>query len=387
MAKMNQEPKDNGIAIVLTGGGARAAYQVGFLRCLAKIVPEARFSIITGVSAGAINAVYLANHPGSIEDAAEGLTNLWWDLEIDDVFCTSPTAIAKTGFGWLVNLISGGARLAPQPQGFVDTQPLRKFLSNALDSDGDGKVSGIRSNITSGHLKALALTTLNYSTGQTVTWIQGSNLQDWERPYRRSRQTEIGIEHLMASAAIPLFFPAVRIGNSWFGDGGVRLTAPLSPALHLGAKRILAISTRYPRTIEEADIPVVEGYPPPAQVLGNLANSVFLDLLDQDVERARKVNQLLVKLAPEDRDGMEMLDIRVLRPSEDLGKLAAEYESKLPKTFRFMSRGLGTRKTSSPDSISLVMFQPDYLRHLIRLGEQDAQAQKDKLAAFFRWVA
>ncbi len=383
---MNQE-SDNGLAIVLTGGGARAAYQVGFLRCLAKIVPEARFSIITGVSAGAINAVYLANHPGSIAQAAEGLTQLWWDLEIPDVFCASPGYIAKNGVRWLTNLLSGGSNLASQPRGFVDTQPLRKLLSRALDSDGDGKVSGIRHNIDSGRLKALALTTLNYSTGQTVTWIEGSDLQDWERPYRRSRQTEIGIEHLMASAAIPLFFPAVRIGNSWFGDGGVRLTAPLSPALHLGAKRILAISTRYPRTIEEADQPVVDGYPPPAQVLGNLANSVFLDLLDQDVERARKVNQLLVKLPPEERDGMEMLDIRVLRPSEDLGKLAAEYEPKLPTTFRFMTRGWGTRKTSSPDSISLVMFQPDYIRRLIGLGEKDAEAQRDKLAAFFRWVS
>ncbi len=380
------EPADNGIAIVLTGGGARAAYQVGFLRCLAKIVPEAQFSIITGVSAGAINAVYLANHPGPIEDAAEGLTRLWWDLEAKDVFRTSPRALLGASFRWLVNLVSGGARVAPQPRGFVDTQPLREFLSRALDSDGDGAVSGIQTNIAEDRLKALALTTLNYSTGQTVTWIQGSDLEDWERPYRRSRQTEITIEHLMASAAIPLFFPAVRIDNSWYGDGGVRLTAPLSPALHLGAKRILAISTRYPRTIEEADQPVVEGYPPPAQILGNLANSVFLDLLDQDLERARKINQLLVKLPPEERDGMEMLDIRVLRPSQDLGKLAAEYEPKLPKTFRFMSRGWGTRRTSSPDSISLVMFQPDYLRRLIEIGEQDARAQRDKLAAFFRWM-
>lgn len=376
---------DNGIAIVLTGGGARAAYQVGFLRCLAKLVPEARFSIITGVSAGAINATYLANFRGPIGGAAQGLTDLWWDLEVSDVFCVSPWALAKSGFRWIFNLISGGARLAPRARGFVDTQPLRNLLSATLDADGDGKVSGISANISDGQLKALALTTLNYSTGQTVTWIQGSDLEDWERPYRRSRQTEITIQHLMASASIPMFFPAVRVGNSWYGDGGVRLTAPLSPALHLGAKRILAISTRYPRTIEEADQPMIEGYPPPAQVMGNLANSVFLDLLDQDLERAHKINQLLVKLPPEEREGLHMLDIRVLRPSMDLGKLAARYEPNLPKAFRFMSRGLGSRETTSPDFISLLMFQPDYVRTLIELGEKDASERQEELKAFFRW--
>lgn len=376
---------NNGIAIVFTGGGARAAYQVGFLRCLARLVPKARFSIITGVSAGAINATYLANYRGPIGGAAEGLTDLWSGLEVSDVFRASPWALAKGGFLWLCNLVSGGSRLAPRARGFVDTQPLRTLLSGTLDADGDGRVSGISANIAEDKLGALALTTLNYSTGQTVTWIQGSNLKDWERPYRRSRQTEISIEHLMASASIPIFFPAVQLGSSWYGDGGVRLTAPLSPALHLGAKRILAISTRYPRTIEEADKPVVEGYPPPAQIMGNLANSVFLDLLDQDLERARKINQLLVKIPPEEREGLQMLDIRLLRPSQDLGKMAAKYEPELPKTFRFLSRGLGSKETASPDFISLLMFQPDYIRNLIQLGEADALAQSDELKAFFRW--
>jgi NTE family protein len=172
----------------------------------------------------------------------------------------------------------------------------------------------------------------------------------------------------------------------WYGDGGVRLAAPLSPALHLGANRILAISTRYDRTQVESDAPNVVGYPPPAQVLGVLLNAVFLDLVDQDAVRLERLNHLLEELPPDKREGMRPVDLLVVRPSRDLGRLAAEFEPQLPKAFRFMTRGLGTRETKSPDLLSMLMFQPDYIARLIEIGEADAETRRDQIVRLMETV-
>lgn len=367
------------LAIVLTGGGARAAYQVGFVRCLARRMPELRFPIITGVSAGAINAAYLASHPGTTDEAVDGLTELWSGLRIDNVFRANTTSLLRQMFRWSFSLLSGGSRLGPRVRGFVDTEPLRRFLSGCLQLD-NGNIVGIAENCERGWLNAVALTTLDYATGRTVTWVQGREIEGWERSYRRSEHARLTVEHVMASAALPLFFPAIRLGDHWYGDGGIRLSAPLSPALHLGARRILAISTRYDRSSDEASQPVVTGYPPPAQIVGNLMNAVFLDLLDQDLERAEAFNELLTEIPPERRGKRRLVDIRVLRPSRDLGRLAAGYEERLPKAFRFLTRGLGTRQTASPDYLSLIMFEPEYLRTLIEIGEADAEANFERIA-------
>ena len=371
-------PKSDDLAIVLTGGGARAAYQVGFLRCVARRMPELRFPIITGVSAGAINAAYLASHPGTMAEAAEGLTALWRDLEIRNVFRADSFSLLRHLARWGLKLVSGGSDLGPSVRGFVDTAPLRRFLSRSLPIE-DGDIVGIQDNLDRDRLDAVALTTLDYATGRTVTWVQGREIRGWERTYRRSEATRLTLDHVMASSSLPLFFPAVQLGDHWYGDGGIRLSAPLSPALHLGARRILAISTRYARNPKEAAEPEVAGYPPPAQIAGNLMNAVFLDLLDQDLERAEKFNRLLMKIPPEERGGWRILDIEVLRPSVDLGKLSAEFEPKLPGAFRFLTRGLGTKQTTSPDYLSLLMFEPEYLRRLIEIGEADAEARLEDL--------
>ena len=186
----------------------------------------------------------------------------------------------------------------------------------------------------------------------------------------------------MASAALPLFFPAIQIGDEFFGDGGVLLAAPLSPALHLGAEKILAISTRYDRSAAEARVHATTGYPPPAQVLGVLLNSVFLDLLDQDALRLERLNHLIGQVPRPGRDGLRPVQLLVLRPSVDLGRLANEFEPDLPWTFRFLTRGLGTRQTRNSDLLSLVLFQPDYVHRLIGLGEADAEARADEIDAF-----
>lgn len=363
------------LGIVLTGGGARAAYQVGFLRCLAKHAPDLRFPIVTGVSAGAINAVFLAAHNGNLPEAADELTALWTGLSTEKVFNIHLWTLARTALRWGFGLLSGGHGPGEQMRGLLDTAPLRKILEDGLE-DAQGRIPGIQRNLDSGRLQSVAVTTLKYDTGQTVTWVQGRDIEAWARPQRLGVHTEIQAEHIMASASLPILFPAQELDGSWYGDGGVRFLTPLAPAIHLGADRLLAISTRYDRTLVEASEPAVSGYPPPAQIVGTLLNAVFLDSLDQDALRLERINRLL--------DGkthgrLRPIELLILRPSRDLGRLAAEYEVELPKVFRFLTRGLGTRRTSSPDFLSLLMFQQDYLRRLIEIGEADADAQLDSI--------
>jgi len=368
------------LAVVLSGGGARAAYQVGTLRYLARMRPRLRIPILTGVSAGGINAAFLAAHPGPLGDAVEALAALWRSLEMEHVFHTSWPSLADKVVRWMARLASGGSALAPEIRGMVDTAPLRRLLQRALGETPDG-IPGLTSRIAAGDLHACALTAINYSTGQTVTFVEGGGLELWERPNRISVAARLRVEHVLASAALPLFFPAVRIGDAWYGDGGIRLSAPLSPALHLGADRILAVSTRYRRSREEASQHATVGYPPPAQILSVLLNAIFLDVIDQDHERLLKINRMVEAIPPERRGAFRRIDLVLLRPSQDLGRLAGEFEPELPRGFRFLSRGLGTRETASPDLLSLVLFQPGYLERLIAIGEGDAEARGEELLA------
>ncbi|MCB1057313.1 MAG: patatin-like phospholipase family protein [Acidobacteria bacterium] len=371
------------LGIVLTGGGARAAYQVGVLRGLARRFPNTRFPIITGVSAGAINAVFLAQHPGTLAAAVTDLEEIWRGLSIERVFRVDTVALSGNFARWVARLTSGGSAKAPEVRGLVDTEPLRETLQKVLPTV-DGEIIGIQRNLEAGRLGAVALTTIDYATGQTITWVEGRDIRTWERPNRRSRQARLTIQHVLASAALPLLFPAVRLAGSWHGDGGIRLSAPLSPSIHLGASRVLVISTRYERDHAEADRPTIRGYPPPAQILGKLLNSVFLDLVDQDVARLQKMNELLERVPETLRGDFRPIEAQVLRPSEDLGRLAGEYEPELPTTFRFLTRSLGTRETSSPDFLSLLMFDPHYLERLMTIGERDAEAAAPALEKILR---
>lgn len=362
------------LAIVLTGGGARSAYQVGLLRCLARAIPELRFPIITGVSAGAINATFLAAHPGTAVEAVTELSELWSRLTIEDIFRVDVPFLARNLIRWGTRLVSGGGPNAPEVRGLVDTQPLRKLIQRSVTTV-DGEMIGIERNLERGALRALALTGLNYSTGQTITWTQGARLATWERPQRRSVRSRISVEHVMASSALPIFFPAVRLGDAWYGDGGVRLSTPLAPALHLGATRILAVSPRYQPTLAEAERRKSSGYPPPAQILTHLLNSIFLDMLDQDSAHMERLNHVLPYVPEEARGELKPVELLVLRPSQDLGALAAEFEPRLPAAFRYLTRSLGTREAEDSGLVSYLAFQPDYLRRLMEIGEQDAEAR------------
>ena len=374
-----QLPARNDLALVLVAGGARAAYQVGFLRSLVRRHPAIQLPIITGTSAGAINAAYLAARTGSVSEAVEGLGQLWSAQTVDQVFRVDGRSLFSHLLRWGVRLTSGGAPNAPHVRGLLDTTPLRMFLNRSLHPAENGEIEGIARNIEGGRLRALAITTSSYSTGQSVIWVQGGDIQGWERPNRRSRKTAITVEHIMASAALPLFFPAIRLDDGWYGDGGIRMVTPRSPAIHLGARRILAVSNRYRSSMQEADRPLIRGYPPPAQIAGQLIQAMFLDDLDRDGLNLQRLNQLLETLPPERRRGLRPVELVVIRPSQDFGRLAGEFEPRLPWLFRHLTRSLGSRETASPDLLSLLMFQPDYIARLMEIGEADAEAEADHI--------
>ena len=370
------------LALMLGGGGARGAYQAGVLRAIAARFPTLRLPILTGISAGAVNTTFLAAQAAPLPEATEQLVRLWLSLTPDQVYNVRAFPLMTNVGRWGARLIGGGGGGREPTRGLLDTAPLRTFLERALPHDVDGALPGIQHNIRTGRLDAVALSATSYTTGQSVTWVQGRDVKLWQRPQRRSELASITVEHVMASSSLPMLFPAVRVGTEWYGDGGVRLTAPLSPALHLGATRILTIATRYSRSREEADRPLTDGYPPPAQVLSVLYNAIFLDLIDEDILRLQRMNRLLEEVPEAEREGMRFVEILVLRPSRDLGKLAGEFEPRLPRAFRYLTRGLGTQRTTSPDILSLLMFQIDYLRALIELGERDVEANLDRIEAF-----
>jgi len=380
--ELARDANSGDIAVMLTGGGARAAYQVGLLKGIARHFPDVRFKIVTGVSAGAINAIYLAARQGTLTEKARNLERMWCELNCDSIY----------DFDWksFLPFRSALASVLPRknkwtksrPHAFVDTTPLRNLLCRVLGTSPGQPIEGIDDNIRDGELTALALMTLDYSTGQTVRWVQGRSFNFFEGPNRRTERTHFTVEHVLASAALPFVFPAVRIGTEWHGDGGIRLAAPLSPAVHLGASRIIAMSTGYQRTPDEAATPLVSGYPPAAQILSQLVNAIFLDAIDEDVVRMERMNELLKKMAPHERDGLKPIELLVLRPSIDLGKLSGDYEKYLPRNLKMIVRAMGVKETDSPDFISLLLFEPTFARRIIDLGESDVAARLPEIRTF-----
>lgn len=371
------------LAVVLTGGGARGAYQIGVLRWIARRHPGVHFPIVTGVSAGAISATFLAAWQGSHAEAIEELRRLWSSLTIERIFRAEGWSLARQVARWGARLLSGGSALAPAVRGLVDAAPLAGTLREVFDVRDGGAIGGIAENVAAGRLWALALVTSHYGTGQSVVWTAGRELTDWRRPDRHSRRATIALDHILASSALPLVFPAVNLGDGWHGDGGIRLTAPCSPALHLGANRVLAVSTRNAPAAGAAAAAASGAssapYPPPLQISGQLLNAVFLDDLDRDAVELERVNRLLGDVSPPRRRGLRPVKLVVVRPSVDISRLAAEHEPRLPPAFRYLIRGLGSREVAAPDLLSLLAFQPEYLHQLIAIGEADAEAQADAL--------
>jgi len=368
------------LALTLGGGGARAAYQVGVLRAIARRYPQLQIPLLNGVSAGAINISHLANFEGNFTDSVDALCDLWSRLKLENVFDPRGASLlwraAKVGMRLSVGLPSW---LEPV-HGMVDTEPLREYLHQGLHAT-DGTLPGIDRNIKAGRLQAVALTTNSYSSGDTVTFFSGRQIAEWERPHRKSVETGLTVEHIMASSALPLVFPPVRIDDDWYGDGGVRLVAPLAPAVHLGADRLLVISTHFGGE-EEEQPPLSQEAPSPATVLAAMYNAVFLDQLDQDEREIRRITDLVSQLPPERRDGLREVKLFVIRPSQNLGALAFDLKCELPRTLCYLLDRFGASQTGSDDFLSTLMFHHAYIGRLIELGEQDGTKQCGDLQAF-----
>ncbi|UCF19361.1 MAG: patatin-like phospholipase family protein [Gemmatimonadota bacterium] len=365
--------------LVLTGGGARAAYQVGVLSYIAEKAPDVRFPIIVGVSAGAINAAFLAGHRGTPAEVLERLSDAWACLTIERIFRSDLSSLSRRGLGWFWAFGARGNALLPQLRGLLDTTPLREFLEERLD------IAGIEDNVRAGRLRALALTATRYATGQTVTFVQGApDVPTWERARRCGVRTQISEDHVMASGALPLIFPAIMADGEYYGDGSIRQAAPLAPAIHLGTTRLLAISTRYSPSLSEVRELASASYPPPARVLGMLFNTVFLDTLEGDAERLQRLNRLLALLPPgtPNTDGLRRVGLHVIRPSRDLGKLAEGYQNNLPRSLKLMLRGLGVRRLRGAELLSYLIFEQPYLGQVIELGYEDALSNWGELERF-----
>ncbi len=374
---------NSGQALVLSGGGARAAYQVGCLRALSQALPNYRPQILTGVSAGAINATHLAAFQGSWQDSVEALVGLWQHMRTDKVYRTGLGPMMGRMAHWGLHFVSGGRLGRKDIRGMVQNAPLRSYLQEHLAADpATGEICGVDQNLADGWLKALAVMTTNYASGRSEAWVDTLEETIWSGSQVSARPTSLTIDHVMASAALPFFFPAVRLRNHWHGDGGVRLAAPLSPALRLGAKRILAVSPRVkPQRPEEG---LATSYPSPGQIAGVMLNAVFLDLLDFDALQMQRINDLLRRIPQQNWGNQRQVDVMVLRPQQDLGQIARQSQPEMPGAFRFFAGGFGGRDEPTADALSMVNFEPGYVGQLIAFGEQDTHERMDEIEAFLR---
>jgi len=377
------------VGLVLTGGGARAAYQVGAIRALSEIVPRGTqpFDILSGISAGAINAVALGTLHDDFHRAAERLLSTWSELTPDRVYRTGAWRLARIGSRWLRDLSTGGL-IGRSINYLLDPAPLRELIEKEL------LFGRMRHHVRAGRLRGVAVSATNYNTGNGVTFFEAApDVQPWTRSTRIGIRARIGADHVMASSAIPVFFPPVPIGGSYFGDGCVRMYYPMSPAIHLGAEKIVAISQRY---LPPAESAAREGRsngdaPPPmpmSEIAGVLLNAVVLDTLDSDVERLNRINRTLAlvprsKLESGDAD-VRPLPALVLRPSQDLGKLAADEYHRFPAMLRYLLGGIGATGHAGEDLLSYLAFEPIYVRRVMELGYADTIARRDELADFLQ---
>jgi NTE family protein len=364
--------------LVLTGGGARAAYQVGVLKAVRDILgnPVANpFPIVCGTSAGAINAAALAAAADHYSRAVGGLLELWEHMRCELVYRTDAWHIAKSGARWL------GAMMLirrQNPVSLLDNEPLRHLLEKHLD------FARIQQHIDSGALYAACVTASGYTSGQSVSFFQGgSALEGWERNQRIGAAVSLRLEHLLASAALPFLFPAVKVHREYFGDGSMRQIAPVSPALHLGADRVLVVGTGR-QTLDQARTRS-NVYPSLAQVAGHALNSIFLDSLMVDIERLERINRTLRLIPAESRKDSALRPIKVLfvTPSQPLERLAARFIHEMPRSVRFLLRPTGALNRSGSNLASYLLFEEPFCRALIDLGYKDTVAREAEVREFF----
>lgn len=373
-------------ALILSGGGARAAYQVGVLQALAEILPETDrhpFPIICGTSAGAINAVALAAHPGSFREAVNALAKMWSELTIDQVYHHGwfdlIKSLATLGFSLLNQGVSKN-----KPLSLLDNSPLWNLLGNKI------RFENIQQNIQQQKLFAIAISAMGYTSGHTVSFFQAPpDIQGWNRYRRGGVATELRLEHLLASSAIPTVFPTVRINREFFGDGALRQLAPMSPAIHLGADSLFVIGVSGNRTAAKADRRrIVKHSPSMGQIVGHLLNSAFVDALEGDLEHLERMNEL-IRLIPEENRQAANLQLRainnmVISPTSPLDVIAGRNIRYLPKSLRFFLRSTGsTASGGGATAASYLLFSNEFITELMELGKRDTYEKEAAVKGFF----
>ena len=382
---MGQSPR---VGLIMTGGGARAAYQVGVLRALSELLPRSArspFPVICGTSAGAINAAVLAVDADNFKRGVRRLMTVWKNFRAHHVYRADPVGVIRNSSRWIFAGLTGGV-YTRRPVSLLDNSPLVALLRRHLD------FAAIQRRIEAGALRAFSVTCSGYTSGQSVTFFQGQpDLPPWERARRIGVSMPITIEHLVASSALPFIFPPVHINREYFGDGSMRQIAPISPALHLGADRLLVIGVgrqlqqRPPERIRTASHPSL------AQIAGHALNSIFLDSLEVDLERLQRINRTIEVIPREilerSRYTLHHVDFRVLTPSEELEKIASQHARELPRTIRALLYTVGGLRRSGSTLLSYLLFEQSYCRALIQLGYRDTMARKDDLLAFLGYPA
>lgn len=375
-------PHEPVTGLILSGGGARAAYQVGVLAAIADLLPDAShnpFPVIVGTSAGAINAVSLACGALQFGEAVRRLTMVWQRFHTHQVYRSDWPGVLRQASRFIAHSLLGLGR--DTPVALLDSSPLRDLLQQELD------FSGIAAAVRQRKLRAVAVTAFGYDSGQAVTFYQGrATIDPWFRHRRLGIPTRLALDHLLASASIPLIFPPIRIGREYFGDGAVRQSAPISPALHLGASRVLVIGVSGNGQAAEPPSRGAGLRPPTlAQIGGHMLNSTFIDSLESDIELLNRINQLSAMLPGESRPhglGLKPVEVLVVAPSRPLDQIAARHRRELPRALRLFLRGPGATKAGGAGVLSYLLFEPGYCNELIELGYQDAMARKAELCAF-----
>jgi len=369
--------------LVLPGGGARAAYQVGVLKAVADMLPRrARnpFPVIAGTSAGAVNAAVLASRAQHYGLAVNALMRVWSNFRAELVFKTDALSMLRSSLHWLAALTLGGIGVR-NPRSLLDNQPLETLLGREI------RFENIERGIRHGSLDALAVTMSGYSSAHSITVYQGrAGLEPWSRVRREGRPGAISLNHLMASIAIPFIFPPYRVDGEFFGDGVMRQTAPLSPAIHLGADRLLVIGVR---NEEPNRVPAPgEAVKPPSlgQIGGAMLDNLFMDGLYADLERLTRINQLLEQIGNRSLEKplsrIRRVEALVILPSVDIRDIALRHARELPRPVRMLLKGLGASDAGGRQLISYMLFEKAYTRELIDLGYADAMARKEHLEAF-----
>ena len=366
------------IGLVLPGGGARAAYQVGVLKAISELIPDSNpFSIISGTSAGAINASLLASRSESFKEAVELLSGVWSNFKTNKVYRTETTVMLKSIFQWLLTVSSGGV-LVKNPKSLLDNSPLRQLLEDTIN------LEGIKNNIDKGNLDAFAITAASYSSKKSVTFFQSEEDDiDWERFLRVGVKTDILIDHLMASIALPLIFPAVKINNEYFGDGAMRQATPLSPAIRLGAEKLLIINTDSKSPNNQLTDNQI--YPSIGEVGGYMLDALFTGGLLSDLERLDRINQIIENSGNNSvqtsNKKMKHLDYCVISPSKDIKKIAKEHYKDVPYSVKLLMKGLGLKNREESELLSFLLFESSFTSSLIQLGFEDGMTNQSEIKA------